>query len=70
MARTATRTKLRPEDTLSKEEAARYAGVTTRTISRWLSDEDVPLRRYVRQVNRVAVSKRELDALISARVQT
>ncbi len=67
MARTR---RLAPEDTLSKEEAARHAGVTPRTISRWLADEEVPLRRYVRQVNRVAVSKRELDALLSARVQT
>lgn len=59
---------LTPGDTLSKAEAAKLAKVTPRTISRWIAEGR--LNRYVRQVNRVAISKRELQQLISGRAQT
>jgi DNA-binding XRE family transcriptional regulator len=59
--------RLTPEDTLTKQEAARLAGVTPRTIARWLADDEVPLTKYWIQINRVAVSKSELKDLISGR---
>lgn len=62
------RRRLTPEDTLTKQEAAKLAGVTPRTIARWLADDEVPLNKYWIQVNRVAVSKRELRDLMSGRV--
>lgn len=61
------RSKLAQDDTLTKREAATLAGVTPRTIARWLADEDVPLHKYWVQVNRVAVSRRELENLIRGR---
>lgn len=57
--------KLAKEDTLTKEQAAEYAHVSSRTISRWLAQGS--LNRYVLRINLVAVSKTELDALLSAR---
>ena len=59
---------LKPEDTLSKTEAATFAGVTPRTIGRWIATGQ--LHRYVRQINRVAVSKRELTSLLAGRART
>lgn len=53
---------------LSKKEAAELAGVSPRTISRWLANEDVPLTKHVLQINRVSISRAELVALMSARV--
>jgi hypothetical protein len=58
---------LRATDALSKAEAALIAKVTPRTISRWLADEGIPLRRYVTRVNRVAISKRELESFLAGR---
>lgn len=55
-------------DTLTKKQAATLAGVTPRTIQRWIADGR--LRGYTMQVNRVAVSKRELQTLLTARAQT
>lgn len=54
---------LAPEDSLSKAEAAKRAGVTPRTINRWVSQGY--LTKYVGQVNRVRISQRELDRFIS-----
>lgn len=59
--------RLTPADTLTKKEAAELAKVTTRTIGRWLADPEVPLNRYMIQINRVAVSRRELEKLMSGR---
>ncbi len=59
--------KLHATDSLTKAEAAERAGVTPRTIGRWLADDTVPLHRYQVRVNRVAVSKRELDSFLTAR---
>lgn len=59
--------KLRPEDTLTKSEAAELANVTTRTIQRWIATGE--LNRYTIQINRVAVSRRELLKLLTARAQ-
>jgi predicted site-specific integrase-resolvase len=60
-----TRPTLSARDTLSKAEAARLAGVTPRTIQRWISQG--LLTRYTMQINRLAVSKRELKGLLTAR---
>lgn len=57
--------KLRPEDTLTKAQAAEHAKVTPRTIQRWIATG--ALNRYTVQINRVAVSKRELDRLLTAK---
>lgn len=59
--------RLLADDTLTKQEAAMLAKVTPRTISRWLADPEVPLNRYTMQINRVAVSKQELERLIGGR---
>jgi DNA-binding XRE family transcriptional regulator len=59
---------LRAGDALTKAEAAKRANVTPRTIGRWLADETVPLTRYTNRVNRVVVSKRELDSFLAARI--
>jgi excisionase family DNA binding protein len=56
---------LRPEDALTKAEAARRAYVTERTIQRWVRDGH--LTRYVRQVNRLAISRTELDKFLAGR---
>lgn len=52
-------------DALTKDQAAAYAGVTKRTITRWIGQGS--LNKYVMKMNRVAVSKVELDALLTAR---
>lgn len=70
MADTTNTTKLSKADTLTKREAAKLAGVTPRTIARWLADPDVPLTRYLIQINRVAVSRKELRELIRGRSAT
>lgn len=67
MTEVQTETKLPARDTMTKQEAAKLAGVTPRTIARWLADEDVPLTKYWTKINRVAVSRRELKALIGGR---
>lgn len=59
--------RLKPSDVLTKKEAADLAKVTPRTISRWLADDDIPLTRYNVQINRVAISRKELVQLLSAR---
>lgn len=56
---------LPPRDTLSKAEAADLAGVTPRTIQRWIATG--ALTRYTVMINRVAVSKRELQTLLRGR---
>lgn len=61
----APRKTLAPEDRLTKDEAAAHAGVTRRTITRWIAQG--MLNRYTFQLNRVAVSRRELDRLLRAR---
>jgi predicted site-specific integrase-resolvase len=53
------------KDTLSKAEAATLAGVTPRTIQRWIATG--ALTRYTVMINRVAVSKRELQTLLRGR---
>lgn len=58
---------LTKSDTLTKQQAATLAQVTPRTISRWLADPEIPLNRYVVRINRVAVSKKELQELIRAK---
>lgn len=58
--------RLRPEDTLSKLEAAELAGVTERTIQRWVASG--ALTRYVRQTNRLAISRRELEKFLAGRL--
>jgi excisionase family DNA binding protein len=57
--------RLPASDTLTKTEAAARAQVTPRTISRWI--EQGHLTRYTVQINRVAVSKRQLDTLLRGR---
>lgn len=57
--------RLPADDTLTKEEAAAYANVTKRTIGRWIAQGS--LNKYVVKINHVAVSKTELDALLTAR---
>lgn len=57
--------RLPPEDTMTKGEAARHAKVSQRTINRWMAQGS--LNRYVIRVNLVAVSRKELDALLTAR---
>lgn len=59
---------LRPEDSLSKAEAAQIAHVTERTIQRWVSHGH--LTRYVRQANRLAVSRQELERFLTGRAVT
>jgi predicted site-specific integrase-resolvase len=56
---------LRPEDCLTKAEAAAHAKVSERTIQRWI--EDGHLTRYTRQINRLAISRRELIKMLAAR---
>jgi excisionase family DNA binding protein len=68
MIRHTRRSQLRRDDTLTKKEAALLAGVTPRTIQRWIADGH--LTKYTVQVNRVAVSKRELQSLITGRVSS
>lgn len=58
-------TKIRASDVLTKKEAAELASVTPRTISRWLASG--ALNRYTVKINRVAVSRRELMQLLTAR---
>lgn len=57
--------RLRPEDTLTKAEAAEMANVTPRTIQRWISQG--LLNKYTVQVNRVAISRRELQGILTAK---
>lgn len=57
--------RLAADDTLTKDQAAAYAGVTKRTIGRWIAQGS--LNKYVVKINHVAVSKTELDALLTAR---
>lgn len=57
--------RLRPEDTLTKSEAAKLAKVTPRTIQRWISQGLI--NKYTVKVNRVAISKRELQGLLTGR---
>lgn len=59
--------RLPADDALTVDEAANHAKVNRRTINRWL--EQGSLNRYRRQQNRTVVSKRELDALLSARYE-
>jgi len=56
---------LRPEDCLTKAEAAAHAYVTERTIQRWVQGGH--LTRYTRQINRLAISRRELDRFLAGR---
>jgi excisionase family DNA binding protein len=65
----APRKQLAPEDSLSKAEAAQLAGVTQRTIGRWVSNGH--LTRYTGQVNRLRVSRAQLiKFLAGTRSQT
>lgn len=59
------RRQLPASDTLTKAEAAARAKVTPRTIARWIAQGH--LTRYTVQINRVAVSKRQLDTLLRGR---
>lgn len=61
-----TRTRrLAPEDALTKSEAAALAGVHWRTINRWVTEGH--LTRYVSQINRFKISRRELEKFLAAR---
>jgi excisionase family DNA binding protein len=57
------RKSLDPSDALTKTEAAVMAGVTVRTISRWVKHGH--LTRYVGQVNRLKISKAELSRFLA-----
>lgn len=57
--------RLPADDTLTKAQAAEIAQVTPRTISRWISHGH--LTKYTVQINRVAVSKAELERLLRGR---
>jgi excisionase family DNA binding protein len=58
-------TPLSADDALSKAEAAQVARVTERTIQRWVARGH--LTRYVRQTNRLAVSRSELETFLTGR---
>jgi hypothetical protein len=52
---------------LTRQQAASVAGVTTRTIDRWLSDPEIPIspHRHAGQRRLLLVSREELRALLT-----
>jgi excisionase family DNA binding protein len=53
------------DEALTPDEAATHAGVTVRTIKRWVAKGH--LTRYQARVNLLRVSKPELDKFLDAR---
>lgn len=48
----------------TRREAAKYCGVSPRTIDRWADDKDIPLRRYSNVLRGPLFKKAELDELL------